>query len=162
MLDYLGIFKELNASNIRYIIVGGMAVNLHGVPRMTYDVDLLLDLEDRNIERFIRLLSSWGFKPKVPVKIEEFADGAKRNDWITNKNMKAFNLVNPGWAIREIDVLIDSPVDFAKADKGKKVVVIQGVPVPVIGIDDLIFMKERTDRQQDAADVRSLKELRDE
>lgn len=49
MLDYLGIFKELNAKGIRCIVVGGMAVNLHGIPRMTYDIDLLLDIDDRNI-----------------------------------------------------------------------------------------------------------------
>ncbi|HAR44740.1 MAG: hypothetical protein A2X56_13395 [Nitrospirae bacterium GWC2_57_13] len=162
MLDYLGIFKRFNEEGIRYIVVGGMAVNLHGIPRMTYDIDLLLDMDDRNIESFIQLLTGWGFKPKVPVDIAEFADSAKRNDWIKNKNMKAFNLMNPEWAIREIDILIDAPVDFAKADRGKKVVLIQNVQVPVIGIDDLIVMKEKADRQQDAADVRSLKELRDE
>ena len=33
MLDYLGIFRELNANSIRYVVVGGMAVNMHGVPR---------------------------------------------------------------------------------------------------------------------------------
>lgn len=92
--------------------------------------------------------------------IAEFADGAKRNDWIKNK--KAFNLMNPEWAIREIDILIDTPVDFARADRGKKVVVKQGVPVPIIGIDDLIVMKEKPGRRQDAADVRILKEIRDE
>lgn len=162
MLDYLGIFKRFNEEGIRYIVVGGMAVNLHGIPRMTYDIDLLLDMDDGNIESFIQLLKGWGFNPKIPVDIAEFADGAKRNDWIKSKNMKAFNLMNPEWAIREIDILIDAPVDFAKADRGKKVVVIQNVPVPVIGLDDLIVMKEMADRQQDAADVRSLKELRDE
>lgn len=162
MLDYLGIFKRFNEAGIRYIVVGGIAVNLYGIPRMTYDIDLLLDMDDRNIESFIQLLKEWGFRPKAPVDIAEFADGAKRNDWIKNKNMKAFNLMNPEWAIREIDVLIDTPVDFAKADRGKKVVMIQNVPVPIIGIDDLIMMKEKAGRQQDVADVRSLKELRDE
>lgn len=45
MLDYSGIFKELNAQKIKYIVVGGLAVNLHGIPRATYDIDLLLYLE---------------------------------------------------------------------------------------------------------------------
>ncbi len=162
MLDYLGIFRELNTGGIRYIVVGGMAVNLHGVPRMTYDIDLLLDLDDKNVEKFIALVAGWGFKPKVPVRIEEFADPVKRRDWIANKHMKAFNLVNPEWAIREIDVLIDTPVNYASAEKGKKVIVIHSVPVPIVGIGDLIRMKEHTERQQDAADIRSLKELRDE
>ena len=162
MLDYLGIFRELNTKRIRYVLVGGLAVNLHGIPRMTYDIDLLLDLEDRNVEQFIQLIASWGFKPKIPVAIADFADAEKRRDWIENKNMKAFNLVNEAWAIRGIDILIQAPVDFAKADEGKKVVVIQGVSIPIVGLDDLIRMKEHTDRRQDEADVRSLKELYDE
>lgn len=48
MLDYLAIFKKLNEKEIRYIVAGGIAVNLYGIPRMTYDVDLILDLEDKN------------------------------------------------------------------------------------------------------------------
>lgn len=48
MLDYLAIFKKLNEKGIRYIVTGGIAVNLYGIPRMTYDVDLILDLEDKN------------------------------------------------------------------------------------------------------------------
>jgi len=52
MLDYLGIFKRLNEEKIKYIVVGGMAVNFLGVPRMTYDIDLLLYLEDKNLRKF--------------------------------------------------------------------------------------------------------------
>lgn len=48
MLDYLAIFKKLNEKGIRYIVAGGIAVNLYGIPMMTYDVDLILDLEDKN------------------------------------------------------------------------------------------------------------------
>ena len=73
MLDYLGIFKELNKKKIRYIVVGGMAVNFHGIPRMTYDIDLLLDLEDSNLKKFIHLMKKWEFKPKVQVDIMDFA-----------------------------------------------------------------------------------------
>ena len=111
MLDYLGIFKSFNDKKIKYVVVGGLAVNFHGVPRMTYDVDVLLDLEDKNIAKFLSLLKSWGFKPKVPVNIMDFAVKDKREDWIKNRNMKAFNLVNPDWAVSEIDIVIDSPVD---------------------------------------------------
>jgi hypothetical protein len=55
MLDYLAIFKRLNEKKIKYIVVGGIAVNLYGIPRMTYDLDLLLDLEDENLRRFLSL-----------------------------------------------------------------------------------------------------------
>lgn len=160
MLDYLAIFKKLNEKRIRYIVVGGIAINLYGIPRMTYDIDLLLDLEDKNIEEFLRLLRGWGFKPKVPVNIMDFANSDKRKEWIKNKNMKAFNLVNPEWAISEIDIIIDSPVDYKKGHKRVKNIILHGVSIPVISIDDLIKMKEKADRQQDKADIKYLRKLK--
>ncbi len=162
MFDYLAIFKKLNEKEIRYIVVGGIAVNLHGIPRMTYDIDILLDLEDKNLKKFITLLKGWGFKPKVPVKIMDFAKKDKREDWIKNKHMKAFNLVNPKWAISEIDVVIDSPVDYDKALKKLKHISLQGVSIPVISIDDLIKMKRITDREQDKSDIKYLRKLKNE
>lgn len=162
MLDYLAILKKLNEKGIRYIIVGGLAVNLYGIPRMTYDIDLLLDLEDKNLKKFLKLLKGWGFKPKVTVNIMDFAISEKREDWIKNKNMKAFNLVNPAWAISEIDIVIDSPVDYKKGHKRIKHIMLHDVSIPVISIDDLIKMKHITERQQDEADIRYLRKLKNE
>ena len=99
MLNYLEIFDRLNKEKIRYIVVGGIAVNFYGIPRMTYDIDLLVYLEDKNLKRFLKLMKRWNFKPKVPVDIMDFADSKKRKSWIKNKHMKAFNLVNPDWGI---------------------------------------------------------------
>jgi len=162
MLDYLAIFRSFNDAGIRYLVVGGLAVNMYGVPRMTYDVDVLLDLEDDNVSRFVGLMQEWGFKPKVPVAITEFAEKEKREDWIKNKHMKAFNLVNHEWAIKEIDVIIDSPVDYTQGVQHSRIMVLQGVPISIVSIDDLIKMKAITDRQQDIADIRYLKELKHE
>lgn len=162
MLDYLAILKKLNEKGIRYIVVGGIAVNLYGIPRMTYDIDLIIDLEDKNLGKFLKLLKGWGFRPKVPVDIMDFAKKENRDEWIKNKNMKAFNLVNPEWAISEIDIVIDSPVDYDKAHKKINKVKLHSVTIPVVSIDDLIKMKQVTDRQQDRADIRYLKELKSE
>ena len=162
MLDYLAIFKKLNEEEIRYIVVGGLAVNLYGIPRMTYDIDLILDLEYESLERFLTLVKKWGFKPKIPVDIMDFTIEEKRKDWINNKNMKAFNLVNPDWAISEIDVIIGTPVDYKKALKNVKYIVVQGVSVPTVSIDDLIKMKENTGRAQDEADIGYLRRVKNE
>lgn len=159
MLDYLEIFKELNKEKIKYIVVGGMAVNFYGIPRMTYDIDLLLYLEDNNLKKFLSLMKNWGFKPKVPVDIMDFADKGKREDWIKNKNMKAFNLVNPAWAIREIDIIIDTPVDYKKAIKTVKDIKLYNVTVPTISINDLILMKSESGRIQDKEDIKGLKKI---
>ncbi|MCM8799283.1 MAG: hypothetical protein NC900_00935 [Candidatus Omnitrophica bacterium] len=162
MLDYLGIFKEFNAKKIKYIVVGGLAVNLLGVPRITYDIDLLLYFEDKNLQKFLTLMKRWGFKPKVPVDIMEFLDEKKREDWIKNKNMKAFRLYKPQWPISEIDILIDTPVDYNEAIKNIHYIKSANISIPVISIDDLIKMKSKTGRKQDKADIRYLKKIKNE
>ncbi len=162
MLDYASIFKKLNDEKIKYIVVGGLAVNLHGIPRMTYDIDLLLDIEETNIHKFLNLLSEWGFKPKAPVHIMDLARASKRQEWIHEKNMKAFSLINPTWAISEIDVIIDAPVDYADAEKHVKRISTGTVTIPTISIPDLIKMKRKTGRQQDKTDIKYLEALRDE
>lgn len=162
MLDYLGIFKELNEKNVKYIVVGGIAVNLYGIPKMTYDIDLLLDMEDKNLKEFLTLIKSWGFKPKIPVDIMDFTDKNKREDWIKNKKMKAFNLVNLRWPMSEIDIIINTPIDYKKALRNVNYITIKNISIPTISIDDLIKMKEKTGRQQDKADARYLRALKNE
>ncbi len=162
MVDYLTIFKKLNEKKIRYILAGGMAVNLHGIPRMTYDIDLIIDLDDKNLEKFLKLVKEWGFKPKIPVDIMDFAEKKKREDWIKNKNMKAFNLVNPKWAVSEIDIIINTPIDYKTAAKGIKFFVVQDITIPTVSIDDLLKMKQKTGREQDKADIKYLKRLKNE
>ena len=163
MLDYLEIFKKFNERKIQYIVVGGMAVNFHGIPRATYDIDLLVYLEDSNLKKFLSLMRRWGFKPKVPVDIMDFSDKNKRYDWIKNKNMKAFNLVNPDWAISEINIIIDTPVDYKKAAGNINYIRIDNVAIPTISLKDLIEMKRNTGRRQDKADIRYLvRKSRDE
>lgn len=162
MLDYISIFKRFNEDKIRYMVIGGIAVNLYGIPRMTYDIDLLLDLEDENLENFLRLLNEWGFKPKVPVDIMDFAKEERRKDWIENKNMKAFNLVNPDWAISEIDIIINTPVTYQDAKDRMKYILLQDISIPTISIEDLIKMKEGSKREQDKADIENLKKILDE
>jgi predicted nucleotidyltransferase len=162
MLNYLDIFKEFNNKKIKYIVVGGVALNFYGIPRMTYDIDLLIALEDENLRRFLSLMKKWGFRPKVPVNIMDFAIENKRKGWIKNKNMKAFNLVNPKWPISEMDIIIDTPVNYEKASKNFKIFRLQGISIPVISMIDLIKMKQTANRIQDKQDIKNLKKILNE
>jgi len=155
-LDYLGIFKEFNKKKIKYIVCGGIAVNLLGIPRMTYDLDLLLKLEDENLNKFVKLMKRLGYKAKIPVDIEDFTKKKKRDDWIKNKDIKAFCLVNPKAIVKEIDIVIDSPVTYDKAITNTKKIKLQRMRIPVIGIKDLIKMKKKSGRKQDYSDIRYL------
>ena len=59
------IFSALNAAGVRYVIVGGMAVVLQGHPRLTADMDVVLDLEPAAARRAMEAFSRLGFKPRV-------------------------------------------------------------------------------------------------
>jgi hypothetical protein len=156
MLDYCGIFKEFNAHKISYIVIGGLAVNFHGIPRMTYDIDLLIDLKKTNVEKFKKLMHTWGFKPRAPIDILDLADQKKRNLWIKQKNMKAFSLINSSWALSELDILIDAPVTYITAKPRAKKILVEDITIPVISIKDLIKMKRSSGRKQDKLDIENL------
>ena len=46
-MEYLELFSKLEQFKVRYLICGGLAVNIYGIPRMTADIDLLLDFTEK-------------------------------------------------------------------------------------------------------------------
>ena len=159
LLDYQTIFKKLNQQKIDYLVVGGLAVNFHGIPRMTYDLDLMILLEPKNILGIVAFLSKLGYRPRVPVDPKELADGEKRNSWVKEKNMKAFTFCSDKHPLGEIDLLIDSPIPYHLLKERAIFIEIQGEPIPVVSIPDLIRLKRKTGRKQDLSDVQLLKKV---
>jgi len=158
-LDFQRIFKELNKLKIDYLVVGGLAVNFHGVPRMTYDIDLMLLLRPENIKRLIDKLTGWGYRPKVPVNPMELADEARRNLWIEEKGMKAMNFYSEKSPIGEIDIVFDSPIPYDELKSRAVMIELYGERIPTISIRDLIELKEKSGREQDISDVEHLKRI---
>lgn len=156
-LDFQTIFKELNSLGIDYLVVGGLAVNFHGVPRMTYDIDLMVLLEPENIRKLVTKLTQWGYRPKIPMDSADLADETKRNSWVRDKGMKAFNFYSETLPIGEIDIVIDSPIPY-KELKGRAIKVeLQNEKIPTVSIHDLIQLKLKAGRKQDLADVEHLR-----
>jgi len=156
-LDFQTIFKELNGLGIDYLVVGGLAVNFHGVPRMTYDIDLMILLEPENVLKLVTKLTQWGYKPKIPIDPRDLADETKRTSWILEKGMKALNFYSETLPIGEIDILIDTPVPYEEL-KGRAIrVELQDVKIPTVSIHDLIELKLQAGRKQDLADVEHLR-----
>ena len=156
---YLDIFRGLQEHGVRYLVVGGLAMNLHGIPRMTADVDLYVDLEKGNVDRFLAAMEVLGFLPGVPVSMESFADPRIRETWRREKNMLAMGFVNPSRPVVGIDVFVFEPVPFGSAYERRKRVSVEGetLEIPVASREDLIAMKEGTGRLQDASDVKILR-----
>lgn len=158
---YECVFRKFGEKKIKYLVVGGIAVNLHGFPRVTGDLDIMLDLKDeKTMEQFVEVIKELGFKPRVPVIIDDFSCAEKRELWIEEKNMKVFSVYNPSNEIEHIDVLIENPIDFESAYKRREIFKADDIKIPVISIDDLIIMKKNAGRKRDQIDISALYEIK--
>lgn len=155
-LDFQSIFKEFNRLKIDYLVIGGLAVNFHGVPRMTYDIDFMILLKEENIRKLVSKLADWGFRPKVPINPMDLADEAGRDSWIKEKGMKAVNFYSEASPIGEIDIVFDSPIPYGELKSRSVMIEIEGEKIPTVSIHDLIKLKQNSGRKQDVADVEYL------
>ena len=154
------IFRALQESEARYLVVGGLAVIAHGYVRMTKDIDLVLDLSADALPRALRALESLGYRPIVPVKLADFARPELRQDWIENRNMKVFNLVSDQYPDVVIDIFAKEPFSFDaeyRAAVSKEVA--PRVNAQVVALPALIALKLEADRPQDRADIDKLRKL---
>lgn len=155
-------FRVLNQDGVRYIVVGGVAVVLHGYARFTADIDLVVDLDPPAARVAIRSLTGMGLQPRVPVEPEAFADPKQRQEWIEHRGMRVFSLYDPGDPLRTVDLFVQSPIPFDELWSRSKLIALPTGEVRVASLDDLIKMKEIAGRPQDATDIRALEALRDE
>ncbi len=158
MILYEEILREFQKEKIKYILVGGIALNLLGVERATHDMDILVEMTDDNLAKVVSILGNKGYKVKQPVDPMGIADKKIRADWIYNKNMKAFNFYKED-EMKEVDIIIDSPVQYSEARKNAVRIKSWPLTLPVISIKKLIKMKKDTGRAVDQLDVESLKKI---
>jgi len=156
---YLDLFKALEKHKVRYLLVGGLAMNLHGVPRATMDVDLVLALDPANLKAFLGTVEALRLRPVAPVDTDGLLDPAQRQKWVKEKNMLAFALRPPDVQGPTVDVLIDPPVDIEAALARTVWREVQGVRIPLISVEDLIRLKEKSGRAQDRSDIEHLRRL---
>jgi hypothetical protein len=147
------LFSSLNDAAVEYLVAGGIAVNLYGIQRSTGDVDVVLRLNDENVCKFVEVVGRLLLKPKVPVRLEEFRDGGKREKWIREKGMTVFTLYDSKKPFFQVDVFAEEPFAFVEVYARRKIFQVEGVEIPVVPIMDLIAMKAQAGRPQDQADV---------
>ena len=153
------VLATLNASHVRYLVVGGVAVVLHGHLRTTADLDLVVDLEAANVARAIAALTSLGFRPRAPVPAADFADKTVRDAWVADKGMTVFSLWNPKMPGFEVDLFAEPPFDFIAASGRAVRAPLESTEAPVVSIEDLIELKRAAGRPQDLQDIAALEEL---
>ena len=125
--------------------------------RLTYDVDLVIQLEaDRTA---FGALASLGYRPFVPMKAEQFADEAQRARWIREyKGAQGLKFQSNRDGSVAVDVLVTEPFDFdSEFEAAMQGELAPGLTVRFVSISTLIAMKQLANRPRDLDDIEHLR-----
>lgn len=156
----IDLLSALSKAQVRYVLVGGMAVQLHGYFRTTFDVDLVLAMDDENLTRFIGVAKQIGLVPSIPVPIDSLRNAAQIEQWHREKGMLAFALREPQTGGGVVDVLVRPEVPFDQLHKNAVVGELFSQQVMIASIDDLMTMKRCANRDKDKLDIAALEKIK--
>jgi len=156
---YEKVFQALQKSNIRYVVAGGVALVLHGVVRLTADLDLIVDLEPENLSRFVEAMTELGYRPRNPVNAADFLSPAIRDGWKREKGMEVFSFVDQAQPMTMIDVFVEEKIPYREIMLEIVHMTAKGITIPVISLRHLKRLKRLANRPQDLADVEIIEEL---
>jgi hypothetical protein len=154
------LLRSLTEAEVRFVLVGGLAVQLHGFLRSTFDVDLTLAMDDENLARFIDVARRFDLRPVIPVGIDSLRDAMQIEQWHRDKGMLAFALRTPEAGAVVVDVLVRPEVPYDDLESRATTVEFFGRQVRVAAIDDLVTMKRIANRPKDILDVAALEKIK--
>jgi predicted nucleotidyltransferase len=144
--DFSEFIDLLNKHGLDYLVVGGYALGFHGRPRYTGDLDIWIDISEKNAAKMVHVIDDFGFATL----------GLEKEDFLEKGYVTQI-----GYPPLRIDILNDiDGVVFKEAYKNKQVIDIEGILVNYIGYNDLILNKEASGRDKDIADIKSLKKAK--
>lgn len=153
------IFRELNKAKVKYLVVGGVAVNLYGYLRFTGDLDLLLTLNKENLSKMDKIMKKLKYSERLPVSIFALSDEKQMKKWLKEKNLRAYTFNPPKNNPLQIDIIIEDSLKFGSYEKKKNVKMMGSLKIPVVSIEDIIKMKKRANREKDILDLKVIKYL---
>ncbi len=140
--DFKEFIESLNAKHVRYLVVGGYAVAIHGHPRYTKDLDIWVECNLQNAQAIIQALSQFGMGSL----------GLSEQDFLTPDQV-----VQLGYPPNRIDILVSiSGVEFSECFPSRVEVLLDGVKVNFIDLEHLKLNKKASGRLQDLADLENL------
>jgi len=135
------VFRCLHVHDVRYVVIGGIAAIVHGVPRTTFDVDLLIEATEPNAARLLKALDAAGIGSAA----------------LTTPQQLLAHEITIFKDVVRIDVQTSTPgLSFADAWHRRVEREVSGVPYWILSKPDLIAAKRAAGRPKDLEDVRVL------
>ncbi len=147
------VVDALEKEKLKYALVGGHAVALHGAVRGTIDLDFVIQLTKSAFMKAEKALDEIGLKSRLPVNAEDVFNF--REEYIKNKNLIAWSFVNSDKPTEMVDIIITEDANqIATVNKE-----VMGRKIKVVNLPGLITMKKKSGRPQDIEDVKALERL---
>jgi hypothetical protein len=140
--DFKEFIRLLNKNDVRYLVIGGYAVALHGYPRYTKDLDIWIDRNPKNAEKIMLALEEFGFG-SLDLKATDF--------------LEPNQIIQLGYPPNRIDIITSaSGIEFEACFESKLVLKINDLEILFIDLENLKKVKKSTGRLQDLADLEKL------
>jgi predicted nucleotidyltransferase len=153
MNDYVNIFIELHKQQVKYLLCGGLAVNIYGIPRMTADIDIILAFSLDNVTRFEKVIKQFNYQSVLPFAIHSLVDLSFKKAMVGEKNLIAYSYFNTQANRMAMDVLVDVPLMFEELWGKRTIRKLGEVEIQMVSVEDLIALKKYSNRKQDQEDV---------
>jgi hypothetical protein len=147
--ELLGFWKALNNCNVRYIMVGGVATNLHGYQRTTDDIDIWIDTSLDNRRNLRRTFNECGMGDFEPLERIEFIPGWT---YFHLNNGIRLDVMTSVKGLEEYS--FDQCLNFAS------IATIYDVKIPFLHINHLLAAKKAANRSKDQSDIIELEKIR--
>jgi hypothetical protein len=147
------VIHALEHYRVKYALVGGYAVALHGAIRGTVDIDIVIALNEASFKDAEAALQSLGLESRLPVTAKEVF--SFREEYIRNRNLRAWSFINRKNPLEVVDILITEDAKNIKTVNKE----VFGMTIKVASIPDLIALKQKSGRPQDRADIQALEKL---
>jgi len=149
----LTLINALDKHKVKYALVGGYAVALHGAVRGTVDVDIVIPRKQSAFNKTEQALMELGLQPRLPVSADDVF--LFREEYIKNKNLTAWSFSNPDNPTEIMDIILTEDLN----DMKPVIKNVMGKNIRVADIASLIAMKTRSGRPQDIEDVKALEKI---
>lgn len=144
--DFEDFIRLLNKHQVKYMVVGGYALALHGKPRHTGDLDIWINISEDNATRLLKVIKEFGLSSL----------GLQKGDFL-----EAGYITQIGYPPLRIDILnnIDGVSFDEAAPHMQSVEIEEGFVICYIGLSDFLKNKKASGRKQDLADIKEIKKL---
>ena len=155
------ILFALTDAKVEFVLGGGVAAVLHGVERVTLDVDVALKMDAPNLEKFLAVMDQLKLRPRVPVPADALLNPEAVRRMIEEKRALVFSFIDPDKPLRHVDVFLTHDLSFDEMNTDAKAVTLQGRSLRIVSAQRLLQIKRsiQPPRDKDIFDIKALERL---